>query len=208
MIVRSISKAGLSNKVADKISRFENNEFVTGAANKIRGFARLHANLGYRLRRDLGQIGYHVHRRVGGLRRTTPVDNLIDIMGLLKNAYLPNAKWFTRRSVITKIRKFKDSTGQSIWMPTFNAGFSEQIIGYPIVRMEDISALAANSYSLAFGDLAQAYQIVDRSGIRVLRDPFTSKPLHQVLHHQAHRRRHGELRSHQAHEVLLIALGD
>jgi HK97 family phage major capsid protein len=55
-------------------------------------------------------------------------------------------------------------------------GLSETIMGYPVVRMEDISAVGANSYSLAFGDLAQAYQIVDRQGIRVLRDPFTSKP--------------------------------
>jgi HK97 family phage major capsid protein len=49
-------------------------------------------------------------------------------------------------------------------------------MGYPVVRMEDISALASDSYSLAFGDLNQAYQIVDRQGIRVLRDPFTAKP--------------------------------
>jgi len=29
---------------------------------------------------------------------------------------------------------------------------------------------------MAFGDFRTAYQIVDRIGIRVLRDPFTSKP--------------------------------
>ena len=49
-------------------------------------------------------------------------------------------------------------------------------MGYPVVRMEDMPALAANSYSLAFGDLGAAYQIVDRAGIRVLRDNLTSKP--------------------------------
>jgi hypothetical protein len=42
---------------------------------------------------------------------TAAVDNLIDLMGLLKNDYLANAKWYTRRSVITKMRKFKDTTG-------------------------------------------------------------------------------------------------
>jgi HK97 family phage major capsid protein len=37
-------EAWLAGKVADKIGRFENAEFVTGAANKIRGFmAGLHA---------------------------------------------------------------------------------------------------------------------------------------------------------------------
>jgi HK97 family phage major capsid protein len=35
---------------------------------------------------------------------------------------------------------------------------------------------AANSLSLSFGDFREAYQIVDRQGIRVLRDPYTAKP--------------------------------
>lgn len=36
-------------------------------------------------------------------------------------------------------------------------------------------AIGADTYSIAFGDFAAAYQIVDRVGISVLRDPFTSK---------------------------------
>jgi HK97 family phage major capsid protein len=170
-------EAWLSDKVANKFSRFENAEFVTGAANKIRGFM-----LGYTPATDSGSgvtwgtVGFMGTGASADFAASNPVNNLHDIIGLLKNDYLPNAKFFTRRSVITKIRKFKDSTGQSIWMPPSGAGYTETIMGYPIVRMEDISALAANSFSLAFGDLRQAYQIVDRSGIRVLRDPFTSKP--------------------------------
>lgn len=167
----------LSDKVSNKFSRFENAEFVTGAANKIRGFM-----LGYTPASDSGSgvtwgtVGFIGTGASADFAATNPVNNLHDIIGLLKNDYLLNAKFYTRRSVITKIRKFKDTTGQTIWMPPSGAGYTETIMGYSIVRMEDISALAANSYSLAFGDLRQAYQIVDRSGIRVLRDPFTSKP--------------------------------
>ena len=35
---------------------------------------------------------------------------------------------------------------------------------------------AASSLSIAVGDMRSAYQIVDRVGIRVLRDPYTAKP--------------------------------
>ena len=35
---------------------------------------------------------------------------------------------------------------------------------------------AANSLSIAYGDFRAGYQIVDRVGVRVLRDPFTAKP--------------------------------
>jgi HK97 family phage major capsid protein len=105
-------------------------------------------------------------------------DKLIDVMGTLKNAYLSNARWATNRAVITKIRKFKiaATTDAYAWQPGLSVGIPETILGYPVSRMEDMPALAANSLSLAFGDFRTAYQIVDRIGIRVLRDPFTSKP--------------------------------
>lgn len=170
-------EAWLSGKVGNKLGRFENTEFVTGAANKIRGFAA-----GYTFTADTGagvtwgEIGYTTTGVAGDFAAANPGDKLHDVVGLLKNAYLPNARWITRRSVITKIRKFKVGTGEYLWQPSFVAGQPETLGGYPVARMEDMPALGANSYSLAFGDLGQAYQIVDRQGIRVLRDPFTAKP--------------------------------
>ena len=36
--------------------------------------------------------------------------------------------------------------------------------------------VAAGSLSIAFGDFMRGYLIVDRAGVRVIRDPFTAKP--------------------------------
>ena len=36
--------------------------------------------------------------------------------------------------------------------------------------------VAANGLALAFGDFEKGYQIVDRAGVRVLRDPYSAKP--------------------------------
>ena len=36
--------------------------------------------------------------------------------------------------------------------------------------------IAADSYSIAFGDFRSGYLVVDRQGVRVLRDPFSAKP--------------------------------
>ena len=36
--------------------------------------------------------------------------------------------------------------------------------------------IAASSLSMAFGDFSRGYLIVDRVGIRVLRDPYSAKP--------------------------------
>lgn len=170
-------EAWLANKVADKFARFENAEFLTGAAGKIKGLFN-----GVTVASDTGSgttwpaVGYLYTGVSAGFSATAPGDNLHDLVGRLKNAYLQNARWITRRSVITLIRKFKDGQGQYLWQPGLTAGQPETILGYPVSRMEDTPAVAANSYSMAFGDFKQAYQIVDRTGIRVLRDPFTSKP--------------------------------
>jgi HK97 family phage major capsid protein len=167
----------LPNKVSSKFARFESGEYITGAAGKIRGLA-----LGYTQTADSGsgvtwgEVGYMATGTSADFASSNPADKLIDLVGLLKNEYLNNAKFLTRRSVITKIRKFKDGMGNYLWQPSLVAGQPEMIMGYPLVRAEDMPAIAANSYSLAFGDFAQAYQIVDRQGVKVLRDPFTAKP--------------------------------
>jgi HK97 family phage major capsid protein len=45
-----------------------------------------------------------------------------------------------------------------------------------VTMAEDMPALGSGSLSLALGNFSLAYQIVDRLGVRVLRDPFTDKP--------------------------------
>lgn len=168
-------EAWLSGKVSDKFARFEEAEFVAGSSGKIRGLTS------YTTAADSGavawgQIGHVVTGVSSDFASSNQADKIHDLMGVLKNAYLPNARFLTRRSVITKIRKFKDGVGNYLWQPSFVAGVPETIMGYPVSRAEDMPALANGSLSLAFGDFGQAYQIVDRQGIRVLRDPYTAKP--------------------------------
>jgi len=50
------------------------------------------------------------------------------------------------------------------------------LLGYPVAESEDMPDIAANSFSIAFGDFSRGYLIVDRVGIRVLRDPYSAKP--------------------------------
>lgn len=170
-------EAWLAGKVANKRARFENSEFVTGAANKIRGFIS-----GYTPAVDSGAgvawgtVGYVATGVDADFAASAKGDKLYDVMGMLKNDYLAGAAWFAKRLTITAIRKFKDGQNNYLWQPSFIAGQPETIMGFPVARMEDMPTIASQSYSLAFGNLKEAYTIVDRQGIRVLRDPFTAKP--------------------------------
>jgi HK97 family phage major capsid protein len=63
-----------------------------------------------------------------------------------------------------------------VWQPAATAGEPSLLLGYPVVESEDMPAITTDSYSVAFGDFRRGYLIVDRVGIRVLRDPYSSKP--------------------------------
>lgn len=169
-------EAWLAGKVADKFGRFESAEFVNGAT-KIRGFTSYTTAADDGSGVAWGTLGHVVSGANGDFAASNPADKILDLIGTLKAAYLPNARFVTRRSVVTKIRKFKDGTTNAyLWQPSFVLGDPERIAGYPVTRAEDMPALNTGSLSLAFGDFAQGYQIVDRQGIRVLRDPYFAKP--------------------------------
>ena len=59
-------------------------------------------------------------------------------------------------------RKEKDGDSTYLWEKSFQIGQPFQILGYPVVLMEDMAAIAADSLSIGFGDFREAYTIVDR----------------------------------------------
>jgi HK97 family phage major capsid protein len=170
-------EAWLAEKVATKIARVENLAYVRGTgAAQPRGFTSYPALSDDGSGVTWGSLGYVPSGASADFAAANPADKLFDLIGTLKTEYLTNARFVTRRSVITKIRKFKDGDGAYLWQPSLGAGLPELLAGYPITRAEDMPALAANSMSLAFGDFQQGYQIVDRLGLRTLRDPYSDKP--------------------------------
>lgn len=169
-------EAWLSGKVSSRFARFENTEFVSGAANKIKGFAAYATIADTGSGVTWGSFGHIATGTSAAFPSSNPTDKIDDLIGLLKDHYLTNARFVTRRTVITLMRKFKDGMGNSLWQPSFALGVPETLRGYPITRAEDMPAVGADSLSLAFGDFKEGYQIVDRQGVRVIRDNLTSKP--------------------------------
>ncbi len=80
------------------------------------------------------------------------------------------------RRTVGAVRKFKDSDGNYIWAPATRPGETASLLGYPVTEIETMPDIAANSLSIAFGDFQRGYLIVDRAGVRVLRDPYSAKP--------------------------------
>ena len=103
-------------------------------------------------------------------------DGLIDLIYSLPSAFTGNARFIMNRATQGLARKLKDGDGNYLWQPSYVLGQPATLAGFPVTEMPDMPNAAANAVPIMFGDFKQGYQIVDRIGIRVLRDPYTKKP--------------------------------
>lgn len=102
--------------------------------------------------------------------------DIISLYYSLKEQYVGRASFVMPRSAVSAIRMLKDSTsGAYLWQPALLGGKEDTLMGCPVYQSSNMPALGASSLSIIFGDFS-FYQIVDRTDIRVLRDPYTSKP--------------------------------
>ncbi|WP_321345883.1 phage major capsid protein [Breoghania sp.] len=112
----------------------------------------------------------------GALPATDASDVLIDLVYALKSGHRQNAHWVMNRSTQGEIRKLKDADGNYLWQPPAGVSASASLMNFPITEAEDMPDIAADATPIAFGDFARGYLVVDRMGIRVLRDPYSAKP--------------------------------
>ncbi|WP_411816199.1 phage major capsid protein [Hyphococcus sp. DH-69] len=126
--------------------------------------------------RSASELGYIATGVDGAFAASNPSDKLLDLIYAPKQAYRANGRFVMNRSVVGALRKFKDADGNYLWQPNSEPGEPARLMGYAVTEAEDMDDIASDSHSIAFGDFRRGYLIVDRVGVRVLRDPFSAKP--------------------------------
>lgn len=159
-------EAWTAGKVADKFSRAEANAFVLGdGVGKPRGMTTYTA----------GTTWGTVEQVASGANGSATYAGLTATMSALKEFYQGNASWLLRRELVGKILALTSSS-TPLWIPSIAVGQPSTLLGAPVRMAADFATLATNSLSGAFGDFRAGYTIVDRMGVRLLRDPYTAKP--------------------------------
>ncbi|WP_087686802.1 phage major capsid protein [Pandoraea sp. PE-S2R-1] len=166
-------EAWLSNEVQTQFAKQEGLAFLSGdGANKPTGILTYVAGGANAAVHPFGAIGV-VN---SGAAASIASDGLIDLIYDLPSAFTGNAGFTMNRNTQRLVRKLKDGQGNYLWQPSFVAGQPATLAGYPVTEVPDMPDVAANSTPILFGDFKQTYLIVDRIGVRVLRDPYTAKP--------------------------------
>jgi HK97 family phage major capsid protein len=123
-----------------------------------------------------GKIGFKATGVAGGFAASGASDVLMDVIYALKAGHRQNASFVMNRKTQGEIRKLKDADGNYLWQPPARAGEAASLIGFAVAEAEDMPAIAAGATAIAFGDFRAGYLVVDRVGVRVLRDPYSAKP--------------------------------
>lgn len=154
----------LAEKLVNTFANLENDAFINGDGNgKPRGI------LSYG-KKEIEQID-------STSNGTITAESLILLFYALEGKYSPNAKFLMNRESIQLIRTLKDPSNQHyIWQPSLKEGTPNTLLGLEVIECANMPKVESGNIAIALADFKSAYQIVDRQGIKTLRDPFTEKP--------------------------------
>jgi HK97 family phage major capsid protein len=190
----------LSMKISDKFGRVENTSFVAGdGIKKPTGFTTYPAWADSEIyeRNALA----HIETATAS---TIAADDLIALQTALLEPYQPGAVFMMNRKTWgNSILTLKDAVdGNYLINPQLIfSGATFQLLGRPVRLASDMADVADAAEPVAYGNFREGYLIVDRIGIRVLRDPYTDK---RYVKYYTTKRVGGDVVNFQAIKLLTI----
>jgi HK97 family phage major capsid protein len=168
-------EAWIGGKAVNKFSRKENAAFVNGTgAKQPKGILQYSFVSTDDSTRPWGTFQYVASGAAADFATTAPADKLIALIFEVKAAYRQRANFLMARRTVAAIRKLKDGQGNYLVdLRLRDNALVESIFGFPVVDGEDMPTVGANNLGVLFGDFGEAYTIVDRLGVSVVRDNIT-----------------------------------
>ena len=193
----------LANEVSVEFAEQEGSAFISGdGVNKPRGILAYDkvANASY----TWGKTGFVKSGVAAALTdgSNNGSDAMISLYYSLKQQYRNGATWLMSDATMETVRKFKDGDGTYLWSPATAGGEVPTFLGKPVNTDDNMDAVGANLFPIAFANFNRAYLIIDRFGTRVLRDPFTNKP---YVHFYTTKRVGGGIQNFEAIKLMKVA---
>jgi HK97 family phage major capsid protein/HK97 family phage prohead protease len=158
----------LSEKLVNSFAKLENKAFINGDGSSCpRGILTYLDGL------EWGKIQQVKSKNEGSFC----ADSLFNLYFSLKEQYCNNASFLMNRFTLHTVRTLKDkNSGRYLWTPGISEKNPNTLLGLPVYEAADMPVIEKGSLSVALADFKSAYKIIDRLGVRVLRDPYTFKP--------------------------------
>lgn len=171
-------EAELTAQLIEEFAAAEGAAFISGnGTNKPKGFLAYTTAATADSARAFGTLEHIATGVAGDFAASNKADALFLVVASLKAAYRTGASWMMNKQVMFEVLRIKDGQGQYLWQPSLqDSGIGIRLLGFGVNEAEDMPVKAANSLSIGFGNWKRGYTIVDRMGMRMLRDPYSNKP--------------------------------
>jgi HK97 family phage major capsid protein len=165
----------IGEDVATEFARAEGAAFISGdGVNKPTGILTYVTGGTNATAHPFGAIA--VRTATGTINKLDKADDIVSLVYDLPSQLTEGAQFLMNRNTTAAIRLLKDSQNRYLWQPAYVAGQPQTLQGYPITEAADMPDIATGAIPILFGDFGDSYLIVDRVGVRMLRDPYTNKP--------------------------------
>ncbi len=155
-------EAYIARKIAESFAMAEDESFILGDGNaKPKGMLTL-AN---------GTEANSIEQISGAIS----FEKLMELTSSLGSFYSSGTSYLMNKSIESQIRFLKDTNDHYIWRPATAQGEVNTILGVPVYTTNYMPNQTGKA-SIIFGNFKQGYQVVEKVGVNLLRDPFTEKP--------------------------------
>lgn len=174
-------EAWLAAEVAREFSEQENQAFLDGnGTNKpvgiLNGLDTTAAYTAGDATRDFGKYQVIKSGEAASLGATSDaVINLLRSVVLnTKTGYLAGSKFMMNRATHNVLVDLKTTDGEYFLQRNITEAAASRIFGFEIVINDDMADIGAGNMPIIFGDFGAGYQVVDRVGVSMLRDPYSA----------------------------------
>lgn len=157
----------LADKIGDRFAHIESDAFINGdGINKPKGI------LSY----ESGSAEKSIDELVVTDKTISPED-IMRLYYSLPTQYSSKSCFLMHRNMIQQMRMLKSPTsGHYLWNTGLSQGAPDTLLGVPVYESPHMPVPTKGSIAMAFADFKEAYKIVDRTNITIMRDPYTEKP--------------------------------
>lgn len=148
----------LIDSFSEAIGVLEGYDFVTGNGVK--------RPEGFMTKSDVGFV-------TSGSAAAITADGLKKLYFAPKSIYVPRAVYVMSRATMLAASLLKEATSGAYLLHQLPNTPAWAILGARVVECSDMPSEGSNTYPVAFGDFAKAFNIIDRTAFVNLRDPFT-----------------------------------
>jgi len=155
----------LGTKLGERIGRIQNNKFTVGTGTGEPNGIVVASTLG----------------KTAAATNAFTFDEVIDLVHSVDPAYRPRSSFMLHDTIVSVVRKLKDSQNRYLWEMSTQAGVPDRIFGYPVITNNDMSAaLTTGQKLILFGEISQ-YKVRDAGSVIFLRADELRMLNHQVV---------------------------